>query len=390
MTIVLRERDGGATQPVSLKLDPGSKTTGLTLVANGRVLWAAELHHRGMQIRDRLQARRAVRRSRRQRKTRSRTPRFLNRRRPEGWLAPSLESRVQNVQTWVARLRRFCPVSHRAMELARFDTQALENPEISGVAYQQGTLVGVEVREFLLEKWGRRCAYCGARGLPLQVEHIVPRARHGSDRVSNLSIACESCNRAKGTQTAEEFGHPEVQAQARQPLRDAAAVNSTRWALYRRLVATGLPVETGSGGRTKFNRTRLGLPKAHWTDAACVGASTPDALDVRGVLPLLITATGHGNRQMAGLNKDGFPIRHRQRKKRHHGFQTGDMVRAVVTKGKYAGVHVGRIAVRAKPWFKLNGIDVSAKSCTALHRADGYAYLKRRDANDTKPGLAAR
>lgn len=111
---------------------------------------------------------------------------------------------------------------------------------------------------------------------------------------------------------------------------------------------------------------------------------------MRGVRPLLITATGHGNRQMAGLNKYGFPIRHRQRVKRHFGFQTGDIVRSVVVKGKYAGTHIGRVAIRAKPSFKLNGIDVPAKCCTALHRADGYAYPRRPDANDTPPGLAAR
>ena len=139
-----------------------------------------------------------------------------------------------------------------------------------------------------LNKWHRRCAYCGAEATSLQVEHIVPRARGGSDRVANLALACEPCNQQKGTQTAEEFGHSAIQAQAECPLKDAAAVNQTRWALYRRLVATGLPVEVGTGGRTKFNRTRLGLPKAHWHDAACVGSSTPEVLDTREVRPLLI------------------------------------------------------------------------------------------------------
>ena len=374
-----------------LKLDPGSKTTGIAVVAEatGRVVFAAELTHRGQAIRDALRTRRAVRRSRRQRKTRYRQPRFRNRRRPEGWLAPSLQHRVDTTCTWVNRLRRLVPVAAISTELVKFDTQLLENAEVSGVEYQQGTLAGYEVREYLLEKCGRRCAYCGAKDTPLQVEHIVPRARGGSDRVSNLTLACAPCNTRKGTQTAEAFGYPDIQAQARRPLKDAAAVNQTRWALYRRLTDTGLPVEVGTGGRTKYNRTRLDLDKTHWHDAACVGASTPDRLDVRGVRPLTITATGHGNRQMAGLNRYGFPIRHRQRVKRHFGFQTGDMVKAVVTKGKYAGVHIGRVAVRARPRFKLNGIDVPAKSCTALHRADGYAYPRSPDATHPTAGLAA-
>ncbi len=142
------------------------------------------------------------------------------------------------------------------MELVRFDMQKMLNPEVSGVEYQQGELFGYEVREYLLEKFNRKCAYCGKTDVPLQVEHIIPEARGGSNRVSNLTIACEPCNQKKGSQTAEEFGHPEVQAQAKKPLKEAAAVNATRWKLYETLKATGLPVEVGSGSLTKFNRIK--------------------------------------------------------------------------------------------------------------------------------------
>lgn len=382
-TIRLNNRNTAAsvTHPHRVKLDPGSKTTGIAVVAeeSRRVVWAGELTHRGQQIRDRLQARRTVRRSRRQRKTRYRQPRFLNRRRPEGWLAPSLQHRVDTTLTWVERLRRFAPITAISTELVRFDTQLMQDAEISGVEYQQGELFGYEVREYLLEKWGRRCAYCGAAGVPLQVEHIIPRSRGGSDRISNLTLACEPCNSTKGTRTAEEFGHAHIQSQAYQPLRDATAVNTTRWALYRCLVATGLPVEVDTGGRTKFNRTRLGLPKAHWLDAACVGVSTPDTLDVRAIQPLRITATGHGSRQMCGTNASGFPIRHRQQVKRYFGFQTGDLVKAVVPKGKRAGTHVGRVLVRAKGSFDIRTASgrqagISFRWCRVLHRADGYSY----------------
>src|SRR5207302_4250775 len=131
--------------------------------------------------------------------------------------------------TWIMRLKRFCPVAAISLELVKFDTQALQNPEMSGVEYQQGTLAGYELREYLLEKWDRKCAYCGANQVSLQIEHIVPLARGGSNRVSNLTLACESCNQAKNTQTAIEFGYPAVQAQAKCTLRDAAAVNAMRW-----------------------------------------------------------------------------------------------------------------------------------------------------------------
>ncbi|QUL99439.1 MAG: HNH endonuclease [Candidatus Fermentithermobacillus carboniphilus] len=274
--------------------------------------------------------------------------------------------------TWVGRLVRWCPVSAVSVELAKFDTQKLQNPEISGVEYQRGTFFGYEVREYLLEKWGRRCAYCGRSDVPLQVEHIVPKSRGGTDRVSNLTLACEGCNQAKGNMTAAEFGYPHIQAQAKEPLRGAAAVNATRWALFDRLKRLGLPIEVGTGGQTKYNRCRLDLPKTHWIDAACVGESTPAGLRIGLKRVLVSKARGHGRRRRANVDRFGFPVGHAPRRKSYMGFRTGDLVKAVVPRGKYVGVHVGRIAVRFRPSFKLNGFDVHPKYLTVLQRDDGY------------------
>jgi 5-methylcytosine-specific restriction endonuclease McrA len=370
--------------PLRLKIDPGSRTTGLALVNDrtGHVTWVAELTHRGQQIRDALLARRALRHGRRQRKTRYRPLRFANRRRREGWLPPSLESRLSHVLTWVARLRRLAPVAAISQELVRFDTQLLENAEISGIEYQRGELAGFELREYVLEKFGRHCAYCKATGVPLQMEHILPKARGGTYRASNLAPAWQPCNQAKGTKTAEEFGHPEVQAQARQPLRDAAAVNASRWALFRRLQALGLPVELGTGGRTKWNRTQRGLPKAHWIDAACVGANTPGHLTWAGVIPLRITAMGRHSRQMCRTNTYGFPDKAPKVTSVVAGMRTGDMIRAVVpTPSSKAGVYVGRLAVRATGFCNIKTSagtvqGVHIRFCRPLHRGDGYAYQK--------------
>src|SRR2546429_4472670 len=123
------------------------------------------------------------------------------------------------------------------MELVKFDMQAMENAEVSGVEYQQGTLAGYELREYLLEKWKRVCAYCGKQNIPLQIEHIVPKANGRDDRVSNLCLACEKCNNAKGTNDIQVFlkKKPDllkkILDQAKAPLKDAAAVNTTRWEL---------------------------------------------------------------------------------------------------------------------------------------------------------------
>lgn len=382
-TLILKEaRPHAPVAPLRLKFDPGSKTTGVAITndAKGHVVAALEITHHGQQIRDSLATRRAIRHSRRARHTRYRPARFDNRHRPDGWLPPSLTSRVQNILTWTARLRKLCPITAISMELVRFDTQLMQNPEISRIEYQQGELAGYETREYLLEKWARTCAYCGAANTPLQIEHIIPRARGGSNRMSNLTLACEPCNKMKGTQTAAEFGHPAVQAKAKQPLQDAAAVNTTRWMLYERLRATGLSIETGSGGRTKWNRSQRALPKTHWLDAACVGASTPARLSRVGVVPLHITAVGHGTRQMCGTNRAGFPIRHRTRQKRFFGFQTGDITCALVPAGfKTAGKHVGRVLVRAVGSFDLTTHigriqGISYRYCRSIHRSDGYSY----------------
>jgi len=380
-TIILKVAAMQEPEPLRVKVDPGSRTTGIAVVndATGRVVWAANLHHRGQRITDALEGRRAIRRSRRNRKTRYRKPRFLNRTRPQGWIAPSLQSRVDNTVTWVKRLWVVSNVTHMSMELVRFDMQQMENPEISGVAYQQGELAGYEVREYLLEKFNRRCAYCQIENVPMQIEHIVPRARGGSNRVSNLTLACAPCNLKKGTLTAEEFGYPEVQRKAKRPLKDATAVNSTRWRLYETLQQLELPIEVGSGGRTKFNRTRLGLPKDHWIDAACVGASTPAWLHIRKIVPLGISATGHGSRQMCRMGTYGFPRTGAKGAKNVFGFQTGDMVRAVVTSGAKKGTYVGKVAVRTTGSFNITTTTgtvqgIGYRHCRMIHHADGYAY----------------
>ncbi len=383
-TIILKERIGGATQRATLKIDPGSKTTGLAIVVQGkraqRVVWAAELSHRGQAIRDALLSRRQLRRGRRTRKLRYRPARFDNRVRGQGWLAPSVCSRVANVLTWVNRMAKVCPLTGLAQELVKFDTQIMQNPAISGVAYQQGTLTGYEVREYLLEKWGRTCAYCGKTDVPLEIEHLIPRSRGGSDRVSNLALACQKCNQQKGHQTAAEFGYPQLVNKARQPLKDAAAINATRWELWRKLTSTGLPLEVGTGGRTKFNRIQQGYPKAHWLDAACVGESGNNVLANSDHAPMLIKATGHGSRQMCRTDAYGFPSRYRLRQKRHFGFQTGDIVQARVTAGKSTGKHVGRVACRATGSFDIKTatgkVTTNHTNCAVIHRADGYTYAE--------------
>ena len=386
-TIILKGRETGEVQPIRLKVDPGSKETGIALVdkTTKRVLFAMVLTHRGQAIKARLKDRSEIRRNRRNRKTRYRQARFLNRTRKAGWLAPSLMHRVETVMTWVQRLSKFSPVEALSQELVRFDMQSIESPEISGIEYQQGTLAGYEVRQYLLEKWSRKCSYCGAENIPLQVEHIHPKAKGGTNRISNLCLACSPCNIKKGAQDVREFlkGEPEllkkIKAQAKRPLKDAAAVNSTRWRLWEEMGKTGLPVETGSGGRTKFNRSVHGYPKQHWIDAACVGLSGEDVSLNPEMKPLFVKATGHGCRQVTRTDRFGFPRQTAKKGGAAFGFQTGDIVKAVIPKGKYTGIHTGRVAVRERGSFVIatatGKAETSYKNCSLLHRKDGYSYV---------------
>lgn len=402
--LVDRQAQSCDFQPLRIKLDPGSKTTGIALVRDvhavdsstgevhevrrcAAVVNLMEIVHRGRQISEVLKARRQMRRWRRN-SLRYRAPRFLNRgNKGQGWLAPSLQHRIDTTLAWVRRLQRWAPITAFSSELVRFDMQALQNPEISGVQYQQGTLFGYELREYLLEKWGRQCAYCDAKDVPLQIEHMHAKARGGSDRASNLSLACECCNRNKGARSIEEFLAEDPQrlarilAQATKPLRDAAAVNATRWALSHALKATGLPVELSSGGRTKFNRSAVGVPKTHALDAACVGQI--DAIHDWQKPALSVKCTGRGSYQRTRLDKFGFPRGHLMRTKRVHGFGTGDMVRAEVLKGSKIGIHIGRVAVRATGYFNIQGAagvvqGISHKHCRVVQRNDGYGYFFNR------------
>ncbi|BAP57750.1 HNH endonuclease [Thioploca ingrica] len=395
--IRLKDRVGGELQPIRIKLDPGSKQTGIAIVRESQgvdpetgeitskisVFNLLQLHHRGLTISKNLTSRCAMRRRRRS-NLRYRGARFDNRTKPKGWLAPSLQHRVNTTINWVNKLQRFAPIATLSQELVRFDLQQIESPEISGVEYQQGELQGYEVRKYLLDKWDRKCAYCGVEQVPLEIEHIVPKSAGGSNKVSNLTLACRPCNQKKGSQALDIFlaNKPEllqrIKAQAKKPLKDAAIVNSTRWALANALKTTRLPVELASGGRTQFNRVRLDIPKSHALDAACVGVV--EAVQDWNKPILEINCAGRGRYQRTRLDKFGFPRGYLMRKKSVFGFQTGDIVKAVVTKGKKVGEYVGRIAIRASGHFDITTGDekvsgISYKYCQMISRNDGYGYF---------------
>jgi hypothetical protein len=205
-------------------------------------------------------------------------------------LPPSLHSKAEATVKAVRFVASLLPVGQIHVEVGSFDTQRMQNPQITGEAYQQGELQGYLLREYLLHKWGRTCVYCGAKGVPLQVEHIIPHARGGSNRASNLTLACDPCNKAKGTQTAEEFGHAEIQAQARVPLKHAAHVSSVKNRVVRDLQSLlgESQVSTTYGYQTKYQRIQvLGLSKSHANDAVAIACEIGEMVKPLEVVHLI-------------------------------------------------------------------------------------------------------
>lgn len=367
------------TQEYRLKIDYGSRYTGLAILNNNNVIWLAQLHHK-TDIKSKMDARRGHRRFRRN-KLRYRKARFLNRKNKEkGWIPPTLQSRVDNIQTWTKRLIKIIPLTDISYENVKFDLQVMNNPNISGIEYQQGTLMGYEVREYLLEKFNRKCIYCGKKDVPLEIEHIIPKAKGGTNRIDNLGIACHECNQKKGSRNAKEFGYPNIQNQVKGTLKDSALVNSTRWKVYEVLKNTGLNVECGSGALTKMNRIEHKLPKDHHFDACCIGKSTPYELYFKTNEVLYIKNMGRGTYQRTTLNKFGFPKAYLPRQKYFYGFMSGDMVKANVLKGKHKGVYYGSVACRSNGNFNINLLKgrmqgINYKYINCIQKSDGYKYI---------------
>ncbi|MHB1806058.1 MAG: RNA-guided endonuclease IscB [Thermoplasmataceae archaeon] len=324
-TIQLLYATGETKQPVRLETDSGFKHIGFSVVTERRELISGEAVIR-TDI-PKLNQEKAMYRRNRRNKLWYRQPRFMNRgNKKKGWFAPSIDHKLQTHMRLIGKLKRILPISDVIIEVASFDTQKMQNPEMSGMEYQQGELQGYEIREYLLEKFHRKCVYCGKTGIPLEIEHLTPRSRDGPDTVNNLAISCHNCNQKKNNLTAEEFGYPEVRKRALITMRDAAFMNTVRWKLTQ---LTGS--EHTLGFITKKNRISLGLDKTHVNDAFVIAGGT----DQIRTLPFTITQRRRNNRSIQ-TNRKGF--RPSIRRKRY-AFQPGDMVLHDHERFSVVGVH---------------------------------------------------
>jgi 5-methylcytosine-specific restriction endonuclease McrA len=300
--IQLHYATGETKQPIKLGVDTGHQKIGFSAKTEQVELISGTLTLHN-DVSKKLEERRRYRRARRNRLW-YRKPRFLNRKKDEGWLAPSTQHRLESHIRLVTNIKSLLPITFTKVEVANFDAHKMQHPELTGIEYQQGELQGYEVKEYLLDKWGRTCAYCGRTNVPLEVEHIIPTSRGGTDRVSNLTLACRDCNLKKGDKTAEEFGYPTLQQQAKTPLNAPACLNTIRWKLVEQLGA-----EYTYGYVTKYQRTKLGLEKSHINDAFVIAGGT----DQERCRPYEVIQVRRRNRSLQ-VNRQGFkPSIRRQR-----------------------------------------------------------------------------
>ncbi len=257
------------TQPVSLGVDAGSKHIGISATTSEKELYAADVELRN-DIVDKLSTRKELRRTRRSR-LRYRKARFNNRvsSKRKGWLAPSVENKIQTHLTVVEKIHKFLPITNIVVETASFDIQKINNPSISGSEYQQGEQLDFfNVREYVLFRDNHTCQHCKGKSKDkvLNVHHIESR-KTGGDSPNNLITLCETCHKAY------HRGEFELNVKRGKSFRDSAFMGIMRWSFYNRLKNIYPNVSMTFGYITKNTRITNNLPKEHYVDARCISGN---------------------------------------------------------------------------------------------------------------------
>ncbi|MGC9772174.1 RNA-guided endonuclease IscB [Fervidobacterium islandicum] len=268
-TIQLLYETTSYTQPVTVGIDIGSKTVGVSAVTDKEEIFSAEVQLR-QDIKKLLLERRQHRRFRRYRKTRYRKPRFLNRRKEDGWLPPSLQWKVDAHVRIINKLAKMIPITKVVVEVAPFDIQKVQNPDIEGEDYQNGPQKGfADVREYCLWRAGYKSELSGKTGI-LEVHHIIPRSEGGTDTPSNLIVL-----------TVEEHKMlhegkikiPKSRLEQIKVFKHAAHVSTIGWHIVNKL-RQNYHVEITYGSITKERRDMYGLEKSHRNDAFVIAGGS--------------------------------------------------------------------------------------------------------------------
>ena len=264
-TIQLDYESKGYTQEVSLGVDAGSIHIGLSATTEKKELFAAEIVLR-TDIAKKIASRRELRISRRFRKTRYRKAKFDNRRRKDGWLAPSIRYKVDSHLKAIRLVHSLLPISKTTIEVAQFDTQKIKNDKIQGIVYQQGEQIGFwNVREYVFARDGHKCQHCkGKSGDKILNVHHLESRKTGGNAPNNLITLCETCHKAY------HRGEFELKVKRGTSLRAAAAMNIMRWDVYKKVKNEFNNVYLTFGYITKYTRIDNSIEKTHCADAFCI------------------------------------------------------------------------------------------------------------------------
>lgn len=265
-TIQLLYGSSGYKQPVTLGVDLGSKHIGIAVTSEDKVLIKGEIELRN-DVKKNLDIRRQYRRSRRYRKTRYRKPRFNNRKRPEDWLPPSIQSRIDNTFRWIDNFINLLPSPKLCIEVGKFDVQKMMNPDIEGVEYQQGETYGYyDVRYYVFARDNYTCQVCKKKGKILQTHHIVYKSKGGTDRPSNLITVCTDCHTHKNHQEGGIFYKWMMEKKKMPSYKETPLMNIMR----RRVFGKYPEANIVYGSYTTIRRKELGLEKTHYNDAIAI------------------------------------------------------------------------------------------------------------------------
>jgi len=265
-TIQLRYNTPEYRQPITLGVDSGSKTIGLSATTSKRELFVSEVTLRN-DIVKLLSTRRENRRTRRN-KLRYRQPRFNNRvkSKNKGWLAPSIEHKINSHLKAVQAVYKILPITKTIIEVASFDIQQIKNPLINNLEYQKGPQFNFwNVREYVLFRDGHSCQHCKGKSKDkiLNVHHIESR-KTGGNGPNNLITLCETCHKAY------HKGKIKLTIKRGLSYRDAAFMGIMRWKVYNSLKLIYSNVELTYGYITKDKRIINKIEKTHYNDAYCI------------------------------------------------------------------------------------------------------------------------
>ena len=321
-TIQLNFTCENKVQDVNLGIDAGSKCIGVSATTPNKVLYEANVILRN-DITDKLSTRREFRQARRNRKTRYRKARFKNRvhSKHKGWLAPSVENKIQTHIRVVSDVCKILPIKNIIVETAQFDVQKIKNPSISGEEYQQGEQLGFwNLREYILFRDNYTCQHCKGKSKDkiLEVHHIESR-KIGGDAPNNLITLCSTCH------AKYHRGEIDLNIKRGKSFKDAAFMGIMRKTLLKKLHELYPNVSETFGYITKNTRIANNLPKEHYIDARCISGNPQAKSD--GVYYLCKKVRVH-NRQLhkATINKGGYR-KNNQCEKYVFGYQLFDKVK---------------------------------------------------------------